>query len=144
MKKFFLFLTSAILLASCESSPEDYEKSYSGTWEEVGSAEMDWKSIKNMRNYKLAKAIDKSISSENILTLVFGNKRFELSGNDLSSGSYSIDKDGTVSVEWDDEGADVYWMYNDDDYLYMIEFGLDEDGELSKNQLAFKFRRVSN
>ena len=51
-------------------------------------------------------------------------------------GSYTVDKNGTVSVNWENGTMDTYWMYVQDDCLYMIEFGLDDFGEMVSRSAA--------
>ena len=106
---------------------------------------MNWHAIKDLSNWKLAKAIDGRLSEPVVdFTLVFKNGRFGISSaDDGLLGRYNVDDDGAVFVNWENGEEDVYWMYAKGDYLYSIEFSVDDSGELAADQKAHKFRRVS-
>ena len=145
MKKFLLILAAALALCSCGLRSEDWEKEFSGTWDLTGIATLNWNTIEKMSNFKLAKYIDDNVTPDiNDMTLVFGQGRisFESDGESVY-GRYTVDNDGTVQVSWEDDSGDVYWMYVEGRTLYMVEFGVDDNGDLESYQTALKFQRIS-
>lgn len=145
MKKLWLVLMALVAVVSCKVSPEDWEADFTGSWELVGIADMNWHSIEDLRNIQLANAIDRRVTDDyNPMQLNFGSKKIQLLFSEYSeNGSYTIDEDGAVMVDWIDGSGDTYWMFALNDMLYMIEFELDDFGELSGEQTAFKLRRLS-
>ena len=146
-KVLFVLVVLSLAVCSCKPGPEEWEKMFSGSWLLSGSAELNWHSVEDMTNAELADVINSRLSlSDMTSTLEFGNGniRFTVEGESLPLGSYVIDKDGIVSVSWQDGGGDTYWMYAQDANLYMIESDLDDFGEVSGVQTAYKFTRMTS
>ena len=145
MKKVLVFLAViCAAVSSCKPSPAEYEKDFTGSWLLTGSADLKWQSIENLRNYKVAEAIDNRLSPEESNTVLdFGNRKiaFTINGEWGGSGSYVINNDGIVTVSWNSGEKDVYWMYAKDNNLYLIEYSIDQFGDVSGVQTAFKFTR---
>ena len=146
MKRLWIVLMAFFALVSCKISPQEWEEDYTGSWELIGIADMNWHSIEDLTNIQLAHAIDRRLTDDyNPMQMNFGSRRIQFVSDDetLDDGRYTIDEDGGIMVDWDDHYGDVYWMFALNDVLYMIEFSLDDFGELSGEQTAFKFRRLS-
>lgn len=146
MKKIIILLVAALAFSSCAVRPEEWEKDFTGTWSLVGMADLEWSRIEDMMNFNLAKTIDKNLYEASEMTFVFGNGRVKIEGEDnyTMTGDYTIDEDGVVSVDWDNsDQGDVYWMYAQGNYLYMVEMSLDDYGEISAMQDGFKFVKIS-
>ena len=62
-EKVFILLVAFFAITSCLNS-NDWEKDFTGTWDLVGIAEMNWHSIEKMKNYELAEAFENRISSD--------------------------------------------------------------------------------
>ena len=145
MKKLWIVLVALVAVVSCKVSPEDWEADFTGSWECIGYADMSFQEIEDLGNGELAKAIESQMTDSDFpAQMNFGNKKIEFIFPDYSvNGSYTIDENGGVLVDWNDEEGDFYWMYVQNDVLYMIEFELDDSGELSGEQTAYKFRLLS-
>lgn len=147
MQRLGILLMAFFVVSSCKISPDAIEKDFTGSWDVVGEAEVNWDDIVDKRNFAVAKCIDNHLIGFHDMHLSFGNKRIEYYvSQDLyyDNGSYSIDENGIVTVKWDDGASDMYWMHVHREMLYMIEFTLDDSGEMSDLQPAFKFKRVSS
>lgn len=148
MKKVFvIFIIFSAIICSCKPSPADWENDFTGSWLLSGSAELNWHSIEDMTDGEVVKAINSRLSpSEMTSTLEFGNRiiEFTVDGESLGAGTYDIDNDGIVSVSWGEDGVDTYWMFVMDNILYMIEYDIDDYGEVSGVQTAYKFSRMSS
>ena len=144
MKRVLLLLATFFAITSCRLSPEDWEEDFTGTWDLVGMTDLDWDTIEDLRNFQVANLIDDIDLEEAEMTLEFRNGKiaFESSISEIT-GTYIVDEDGLVTVDWYDGDVGVYWMYAQDGYLYMVECNFDDDGDLASENTAFKFRLVS-